>query len=143
MCVLYTGRGFPNVEDLENWHGKALGDLAATAVAACEGRIANMGPHGVSPKPIVDDAPKFDIPSIKLSTPPNYKLGDKVQSMCYHAPLIMPCVCVCVSSCPSYHALCVCPLLSCLVSSCPSYHLVMPYVCVSSCPSYHLVMLCV
>ncbi len=77
MCVC-VGRGYPNVEDLENWHGKALGDQAATAVSACEGRIVNKGPHGVVPKPIADDAPKFDIPTLKLSDPPNYKLGEKV-----------------------------------------------------------------
>lgn len=75
---VYIGRGFPNVEDLENWHGKALGDQAAAAVAACEKRIVEKGPHGIAPKPITDDAPAFNIPTIKLSEPPNYKLGDKV-----------------------------------------------------------------
>ena len=45
---------------------------------ACEDKIVNKGPHGVSPKPIVDDAPKFDLPTVKLSEPPNYKLGNKV-----------------------------------------------------------------
>lgn len=66
------------MEDLENWHGKALGAQADAAVKACEERIVNKGPHGITPKPITDDAPKFDIPTVKLSEPPNYKLGDKV-----------------------------------------------------------------
>lgn len=26
VCKTYKGRGFPNIEDLENWHGKALGN---------------------------------------------------------------------------------------------------------------------
>lgn len=25
VCKTYKGKGFPNIEDLENWHGKALG----------------------------------------------------------------------------------------------------------------------
>ncbi len=74
----YTGRGFPGVEDLENWHGKALGAQAEAAIAACNALIVNKGPHGVKPKPIVDDAPNFTLPKVCLNEPPNYKLGEKV-----------------------------------------------------------------
>ena len=72
------GKGFPNVEDLENWHGKALGAQAAPAVEACQKLIVNPGPHGLSPLKVIDDAPHFTLPEVKLNAPPNYKLGDKV-----------------------------------------------------------------
>lgn len=76
------GRGFPGIEDAENWHGKPLGDKAEESIAACKALIQNSGHHGLKPLPIIDDAPKFDIPKISLSEPPNYKLGDKVSLEC-------------------------------------------------------------
>ncbi len=75
-----AGKGFPNVENLENWHGKPLGAQAQAALDACQKAIVNTGDHGLHPLPVIDDAPKFVIPDIKLSEPPNYKLGDKVRS---------------------------------------------------------------
>lgn len=78
VAKTFKGRGYPGVEDLENWHGKALGDKAESAIKACEDRIVNKGPHGLKPTPFNDDAPKFELPTVKLSEPPNYKLGDKV-----------------------------------------------------------------
>lgn len=72
------GKGFPNVEDLENWHGKPLGVQAEAAIAACKKAIKNLGPHGIKPLAIIDDAPHFTVPTVKLDTPPNYKLGEKV-----------------------------------------------------------------
>ena len=38
----------------------------------------NPGPHGLSPQPIIHDTPKVEFPQVKLSEPPNYKLGEKV-----------------------------------------------------------------
>lgn len=32
MAKTYKGKMFPNIEDLENWHGKALGDRAADVI---------------------------------------------------------------------------------------------------------------
>lgn len=72
-----TGRGYPGIEDEENWHGKALGAKAAEAIEACKKLIQNPGPHGLKPLDIIDDAPEIKIPQITLSEPPNYKLGDK------------------------------------------------------------------
>lgn len=74
------GKGFPNVEDLLDWHGKPLGDKAESALAAVNGRIKNHGPHGIKPLPFVDDAPKVDLTKVKLSEPPNYKIGGKVST---------------------------------------------------------------
>ena len=78
------------MEDLENWHGKPLGAQAQAALDACKAAIVNQGPHGLKPLALVDDAPHFDLPQVKLDTPPNYKLGDKVRSG------LVVCVCVCV-----------------------------------------------
>ncbi|XP_003383991.1 PREDICTED: transketolase-like protein 2 [Amphimedon queenslandica] len=73
----FKGKGFPNVEDLDNWHGKPLGPQADAALEAVRALIKNNGPHGIKPLAFVDDAPKVDLSAVKLSEPPNYKLGDK------------------------------------------------------------------
>lgn len=72
------GKGFPNVEDQENWHGKPLGKNSAAALEAVNKAIVNPGPHGITPQPFVDDCPKVEFPEVKLSEPPNYNKGDKV-----------------------------------------------------------------
>merc|ERR1712226_989663 len=55
LAKTFKGRAFPNIEDLMNWHGKALGAKSDEVVAAPEANISN----------------------IKLSEPPSYKKGDK------------------------------------------------------------------
>lgn len=72
------GKYFPEVEDLDNWHGKPLGKKAGLALENVKKMITNPGPHGLRPLDIIDDAPHFDLPQVKLSEPPNYKLGDKI-----------------------------------------------------------------
>ena len=72
------GRGFPEIEDEENWHGKPLGQKAQAALDAVNALIKNPKPHGLSPLPFKDDAPPVVLPQVKLSEPPNYKLGEKV-----------------------------------------------------------------
>ena len=57
-----------------------MGAKAEESIAACKALIKNPGPHGLTPLAVIDDAPKFEIPKITLSEPPNYKLGDKVSS---------------------------------------------------------------
>lgn len=64
---------------MDNWHGKPLGPQADAALEAVRALIKNNGPHGIKPLDFVDDAPKVDLTEVKLSEPPNYKLGDKVR----------------------------------------------------------------
>merc|ERR1712002_743829 len=67
--------GFPDIEDLMNWHGKALGDRAASVVSHVESLITN---HGVTPTSIpgpVLDCPTVNIRGLALSDPPAYQLG--------------------------------------------------------------------
>lgn len=78
IAKTFKGKGFPNVEDQENWHGKPLGKNSAAALEAVNKAIVNPGPHGITPQPFVDDCPKVEFPEVKLSEPPNYNKGDKV-----------------------------------------------------------------
>merc|ERR1719312_955465 len=61
-----------------NWHGKALGDKAASVVKHVESLIKNpaVTPSNI-PAPILD-SPNVDITGVALSDPPAYKLGDKL-----------------------------------------------------------------
>merc|ERR1712002_713876 len=70
--------GFPDIEDLMNWHGKALGDRAASVVSHVESLITN---HGVTPTSIpgpVLDCPTVNIRGVTLSEAPAYNIGDKL-----------------------------------------------------------------
>nr|XP_045613606.1 transketolase-like protein 2 isoform X1 [Procambarus clarkii] len=79
LAKTYKGRGFPSIEDEENWHGKPLGSKAEQVIAHIEGQIKNAGPNNLVPqKPLHEDAPEVDISNIKLASPPDYKKGDKV-----------------------------------------------------------------
>eukprot|EP00731_Ephydatia_muelleri_P007594 Em0003g1842a len=75
----WFGRGFPNIEDKENWHGKPLGSKEADiSRKAIEAQIHNHGHiHFDLPK-IIHDAPKIESLKVHLSEPPKYKLGDKI-----------------------------------------------------------------
>lgn len=79
IAKTFKGRDFPNIEDLDNWHGKPLGDKAAEVVKHLEGLIVNKNVK-LTPKPVpkTGAAPDVDINNIKLSSPPAYKLGDSI-----------------------------------------------------------------
>ncbi|XP_053957297.1 transketolase-like protein 2 [Anastrepha ludens] len=79
IAKTYKGKFFPNIEDLENWHGKPLGDKANEVIKHLEGLIVNSNatippksPSKSKPAPVVD------ITNVKLSSPPNYKMGEQV-----------------------------------------------------------------
>jgi len=80
-CIIaqtFKGKYFPDIENLMNWHGKALGDKAASVVKHVESLIKNpaVKPSNI-PAPILD-SPNVDITGVSLSDPPTYKLGDKL-----------------------------------------------------------------
>ncbi|KAK4288546.1 hypothetical protein Pmani_038432 [Petrolisthes manimaculis] len=78
LAKTYKGRGFPAIEDEENWHGKPLGGKAEEVIAHVQSQIKNAGPNNLVPqKPLHSDAPEVDISGIKLATP-NYEKGSKV-----------------------------------------------------------------
>ncbi|XP_054740789.1 transketolase-like protein 2 [Anastrepha obliqua] len=79
IAKTYKGKFFPNIEDLDNWHGKPLGDKANEVIKHLEGLIVNSNatippksPSKSKPAPVVD------ITNVKLSSPPNYKMGEQV-----------------------------------------------------------------
>ncbi|KAK7066847.1 Transketolase-like protein 2 [Halocaridina rubra] len=79
LAKTYKGKGFPSIEDEENWHGKPLGGKAEETIAAVQAQIQNAGPNQLVPqKPLQEDAPEVNLTNIQLSSPPNYKKGDKV-----------------------------------------------------------------
>lgn len=79
LAKTFKGKYFPEIEDLENWHGKPLGNKANEVIQHLNGLLKNPGPPALHPqKPLVDDAPNVDISNITLASPPNYKLGEQV-----------------------------------------------------------------
>jgi len=80
-CIIaktLKGKYFPDIENLMNWHGKALGDKAAGVVQHVESLIKNPGvkPSNI-PAPIMD-SPNVDITGVTLADPPAYNVGDKL-----------------------------------------------------------------
>ncbi|XP_066452622.1 transketolase isoform X2 [Eleutherodactylus coqui] len=77
IAKTYKGKGITGIEDKENWHGKPLPkDLAEQAIKEIESRIHSN--KKLTPALPVEDAPSISIKNIKMPSPPNYKLGDKI-----------------------------------------------------------------
>jgi transketolase len=76
IAKTYKGKGFPNIEDLENWHGKPLGDKAQEVIAALTQQITTTN-FTIKPTPPSVAVPAVNL-SVRLSEPPNYKLGETV-----------------------------------------------------------------
>ncbi|XP_005075247.3 transketolase-like protein 2 [Mesocricetus auratus] len=77
IAKTFKGRGIPNVEDAENWHGKPMPkDSADGIVKLIESQIQTS--RNLTPKPPVEDSPRVSISDIKMTSLPAYKLGDKV-----------------------------------------------------------------
>lgn len=78
IAKTFKGKFFPNIEDLDNWHGKPLGDRADSVIKHLNGLIQNKGKlQIVAPKP-TGDAAAVDLSNVRLATPPAYKLGEAV-----------------------------------------------------------------
>ncbi|KAF6216354.1 hypothetical protein GE061_000695 [Apolygus lucorum] len=77
IAKTYKGKHFPNIEDLENWHGKPLGAVGKDIVQHLTGLIKNKN-ISLKPNGIVDDSPKVNINNICLTSPPDYKPDAKV-----------------------------------------------------------------
>lgn len=75
LAKTFKGRGFPGIEDMDNWHGKPLGDRASQVIASLR-PLADLAGPVPQPKPFTPVS-SVDL-SVHLSEPPNYKLGEKV-----------------------------------------------------------------
>lgn len=79
IAKTFKGKFFPNIEDVDDWHGKPLGDKADGVIKHLNGLIHNKGALQIAPqKPLKDDAVPVHIANIRLATPPEYKLGEQV-----------------------------------------------------------------
>ncbi|CAH6787004.1 Tktl2 [Phodopus roborovskii] len=77
IAKTFKGRGIPNIEDAENWHGKPIPkDSADRIVKLIESQIQTN--RNLTPKSPVEDSPQISIPDIKMTSLPAYKLDDKV-----------------------------------------------------------------
>jgi len=80
-CILaktFKGKDFPNIENLLNWHGKALGDKTNDMIAHLETLIKNPGGDKLPIQAPVNDAPEVDISNVTLSAAPAYTKGQKL-----------------------------------------------------------------
>lgn len=82
IAKTFKGKFFPNIEDLDNWHGKPLGDKANEVIKHLEGLMIDSSPRvpALTPQTPTKSkpAPTVDITNVKLATPPAYKLGESV-----------------------------------------------------------------
>jgi len=78
IAKTFKGKYFPDIEDLMNWHGKALGDKAASVVSHVESLITNPAVTPTSiPGPVLD-CPTVNIRGVTLSEAPSYTIGQKL-----------------------------------------------------------------
>uniref|UniRef100_A0A8C8RME3 transketolase n=1 Tax=Pelusios castaneus TaxID=367368 RepID=A0A8C8RME3_9SAUR len=71
------GKGISGVEDKENWHGKPLPkNMAEEIIQEIGDKIQSK--KKLSPTLPEEDAPVVNIRNIKMPSPPNYKLGEKM-----------------------------------------------------------------
>ncbi|XP_069319601.1 transketolase-like protein 1 isoform X2 [Eulemur rufifrons] len=80
VAKTFKGRGLPNVEDAENWYGKPVSKERADAIIKLiETQIqTNRNPV---PKPPIEDSPQISIVGIEMTSPPAYKVGDKMSTL--------------------------------------------------------------
>jgi transketolase len=78
IAKTFKGKHLPDIEDLDNWHGKPLGDKAESVVKYLEGLIKNKGQLNLQPASPTTTVPTVSISNVALSSPPSYKLGEQV-----------------------------------------------------------------
>ncbi|XP_073430282.1 transketolase isoform X1 [Dendrobates tinctorius] len=77
IAKTFKGKGITGIEDKENWHGKPLPkDLAEQSIKEIESKIQSK--KKLIPALPVEDAPSVSIKNIKMLSPPNFKLGEKI-----------------------------------------------------------------
>lgn len=76
ICKTFKGKGFPDIEDKDNWHGKPLGAAGEKIIAHLQSLLSSSTTT-LKPKEPAKLAPTPDL-SVKLSEPPSYKSDDKI-----------------------------------------------------------------
>ncbi|KAJ7316841.1 hypothetical protein JRQ81_003003 [Phrynocephalus forsythii] len=77
IAKTFKGKGITGIEDKENWHGKPLPkNMAEQVIQEIDDKIQNK--KRLSPALPQDNVPIVNIRNVKMPSPPNYKLGEKV-----------------------------------------------------------------
>ena len=76
LAKTFKGHGIPGIEDHDDWHGKALGDKTAPAIAHLTAQLTGAA-NGLKPHAPAQKLPHVQKAKIAIA-PPAYKLGDKV-----------------------------------------------------------------
>ena len=71
------GKGFPEIEDKLNWHGKPLGGKSAEVLAHLNAQLSSTSLNS-SFKEAKSNAPVVDLKAVRLSEAPTYAPTDKV-----------------------------------------------------------------
>jgi len=80
-CILaktLKGKGIPNVEDQENWHGKAIGAKGNEVIAYIEQHISKNVRCELHPQLPSEQLAEIDFGHVAMSENPSYKLGEQV-----------------------------------------------------------------
>ncbi|XP_045538029.1 transketolase-like protein 2 [Papilio machaon] len=77
LAKTYKGRGFPGIEDKDNWHGKPLGAEGDKIIKHLQSQMKSQSPQLKGRAPLAE-APRVHLADVSLSTPPSYKKGELV-----------------------------------------------------------------
>lgn len=77
ICKTFKGKGFPDIEDKEKWHGKALGATGEKIIAQLQSMLSSPNTTMKPKQPASLESQKPDL-SIQLSEPPTYDVDAKV-----------------------------------------------------------------
>jgi len=80
LAKTFKGRGVEGVEDVENWHGKALGAKGVEAIEKIKSIMTNPEISGIEKnhRTVIDDAKAINMEAVKLSSPPAYAEDSKI-----------------------------------------------------------------
>merc|ERR1712029_694082 len=77
IAKTFKGKGFPEIEDKLNWHGKPLGAKSAEVLAHLNAQLSSPNLDS-SFNEAKSNAPVVDLKKVHLSEPPTYSATDKV-----------------------------------------------------------------
>ena len=96
IAKTFKGKYFPNIEDLMNWHGKALGDKTGEVVAHVESLMKNPAVKPSHIAPPVLNCPPSDIRGVALSEPPVRFFSSLIIKECFASnrrePVLVTCI---------------------------------------------------
>uniref|UniRef100_A0A2K5M2G6 transketolase n=2 Tax=Cercocebus atys TaxID=9531 RepID=A0A2K5M2G6_CERAT len=77
VAKTFKGRGTPSIEDAESWHGKPMPRERADAIIKLiESQIETS--RSLDPQLPIEDSPEVNITDVRMISPPDYRVGDKV-----------------------------------------------------------------